>query len=215
MATTRVSAGEPGTDLPRFAGDALPAPTKQDEPWAVPNTQLPDNVVAAARKLFDRGMADPRGCQYREIHIVIGDVWGQVRLIKSRGWVMPAGKEDRQQFAVAWNGLVYPVVSAGEPADYKADIAASIKADEAALAEAVKQGRGPTRFPSEAEPELATTDPQSLHPLRACLLLRLGDVVSAEEVWKTWLAGAPSGRVGSVRPIKDAPYEALAGDWEW
>src|ERR1035437_4707231 len=87
---------------PRFAGKELPMPPQQTTPWSAPPSSLPTNYVSATAVLFEAGMADPRGCDYREIEVVTGEVWrGDGGLAKTRGWVLPGG--GTQQFAVCWN----------------------------------------------------------------------------------------------------------------
>ena len=110
---------------PLFEGNRLPDPPRQKEPWTPPETKLPRFLVAATATLFDQGLADPRGCEYRSIEITAGSVWGgQGGIASTKGWVLPAMDGEKQRFAVAWSGLVYPVVKVGEPADLAADVLA-------------------------------------------------------------------------------------------
>src|SRR5678815_930439 len=48
---------------------AYATPPQQTAPWTPPSN-VPADVVAVAKKLFDSGLADPRGCTYREIEIL-------------------------------------------------------------------------------------------------------------------------------------------------
>ena len=76
---------------PLFEGTRLPDPPRQKEPWTPPETRLPRFLVAATATLFDQGLADPRGCEYRSIEITAGSVWGGRGAIAStNGWVLPA-----------------------------------------------------------------------------------------------------------------------------
>src|SRR5947208_3363821 len=105
---------------------AYPTPPRQTAPWTPPSSALPPSVVAAATTLFDRGLADPRGCAYREIEIVLGDVWnGGGDAKKTHGFVFGDGA-----WAVAWNGLVYRVKSVGPVADLQADAKVAEEADD-------------------------------------------------------------------------------------
>ena len=73
---------------PRFGGTNLPAPPMQQAPWTPPPTSLPSNYVSATRALFKAGMADPRGCEYREIEVGTGDVWrGDGGVVSTHGSV--------------------------------------------------------------------------------------------------------------------------------
>ena len=59
---------------PRFIGKTLPIPPKQHSAWTAPTTVLPSNYVSATSALFERGLADPRDCEYREIEVGTGSV---------------------------------------------------------------------------------------------------------------------------------------------
>ena len=102
-------------------------PPRQDEPWTTPPTGLPDSIVAVANVLFELGFADPRGCEYREVELP-GEAEANRNLAAPRpathAWVMPQGAVDGPRYAVAWNGLVYPVKRLGAAADLDADIRA-------------------------------------------------------------------------------------------
>jgi hypothetical protein len=122
------------------ADPPFPVPPHQRDPWTG-DPRLPVVVRRVAQALFKRGFADPRGCAYREIELVVGDLrTGGARTIKTRGFVMPD-----QPYAVAWNGLVYPVVTTGGPADLAAEIAALASAPltehDAEEAESVMPGK--------------------------------------------------------------------------
>ncbi len=110
---------------PRLGRPMIPDPPRQKEPWHPPATTLPTSVVDASATLFEQGLADPRGCDYRAIEIGIGSIRSsEGEVARTRGWVLPATDGEPTRFAVAWNGLVYPVVSIGEPADLDADVRA-------------------------------------------------------------------------------------------
>src|SRR5580704_17812260 len=91
--------------MPPLSTPQYPEPPQQHAAWTPPKTALPAAVVAAAIKLFDQGLADPRGCEYREVELDVGEPWeGVASPIKTRGWVLPAAPGG-ERFAVAWNGL--------------------------------------------------------------------------------------------------------------
>jgi hypothetical protein len=159
-------------------------------------------------------MADPRGCDYREIEVGTGEAWrGDGGVVKTRGWVVPGGGV--QQFAVCWNGLVYPAVTVGERADWRADA-------HAAAQRAGRQWRN-------ALPEAYTVSHEACFPLKACLLLRLGEPGLAEELWaalqqaKEREFSPPSEHASSTNPSHAAqtkldeadPYLDWASDWAW
>ena len=89
------------------------------------NGAVPEFVAATAR-VFEQGLADPRGCEYRQIEVIVGSFeapWWQI--VETHGWVIPATGKAAQRFGVCWNGLVYPLVLIGKPADLRADARAA------------------------------------------------------------------------------------------
>jgi hypothetical protein len=200
---------------PIFAGKELPTPPRQRASWSPPKSDLPTNYVSATRLLFEQGMADPRGCDYREIEVGTGEVWsGDGGVVKTHGWVLPGGAP--QKFAVCWNGMVYPTVSVGTNADLEADV----------------MMLATNSFVSwrSALPEAVTVMPNALQGVKGCLLLRLGKVDLATAYW---LAEARHGAdfrnemmrrfsrtndVASTNEIKlpeADPYLDWASDWAW
>jgi hypothetical protein len=177
-----------------------PTPPEQAAPWSPPKTSLDASVVSAAAKLFERGLADPRGLEYREVELTTGDVWsGGGGATKTHAWVIP-----RTSFAVAWNGLVYRARSVGARADLYADVKEMLDADDAARrkAEHDNPGFGYHRFPDTRETDFVAT--QSVVSTKALLLLRLGDGDLAARVWKA-----------ARGDNKTDPYVIAAGDWLW
>ena len=101
---------------PKFDGTALPEPPLQHQAWTAPSATLPATLVSAVDLLYRQGVADPRGCEYREVEVVVGSVWsGDGGIHKVHGWVLPRGNASAQRFAVCWNGQVYPAISVGAP----------------------------------------------------------------------------------------------------
>jgi len=201
-------AGAQQLQRPRFAGERLPQPPKQKVDWTAPVTKLPESFVVATRTLFDLGLADPRGCDYRMIKLTIGIDQ------PFRGWVLPAEGKATERFAVCWNGLVYPVTSVGEKADLKADILAAIKADKAALEDQKDRFLDMLRFnPTSAAGEWTALTHETILPLKACLLLRIGEEELARELWSAW-----SDRIQDVNnnaEYKEKPFLVLAANWTW
>src|SRR5882672_6282938 len=60
---------------PNFAGKSIPESPQQKSPWTLPQTQLPQNLISAAARLFEQGLADPRGMEYREVEVIVGAGW--------------------------------------------------------------------------------------------------------------------------------------------
>ena len=108
-------------------GTLIPTPPQQLAPWTPSSTKLPANVVSACQEVFNAGLADPRGCEYRQIVVPLRaeSDFGPVPKadeFKAHGWVLPARAGESRRYAVCWNGLVYPLVSVGAPADLDGDI---------------------------------------------------------------------------------------------
>ena len=169
---------------PFFQGEALPTPAQQNASWLHGD----DALSKAAATLFEQGLADPRGLEYREIEIAVGNPWnGGGSSTKTHGWILPEQGKDAK-FAVAWNGLVYPIISVGAAADLLKDFAPDSKMAQ-------------TIYGASEEPSINVTSPNAL---KTVLLLRLGEVAAATRISK--LAG--------VDDHKD-PYLGLARDWAW
>lgn len=199
---------------PKLAGPDLPVPPAQTQAWTLANANLPAAYVSATRALFDAGLADPRGGEYRDIEIGTGSPWtGDAGVIPTRGWILPG--EGVQQFAVCWNGLVYPVVSVGAAADWKAD-----------TREAIRRGGRSWRT---AGNEAVTTHASALFPLKGCLILRLGEADLAREFWTAIQPGGPGGAArppaqatatnapakAEIKLAETDPYLEWARDWTW
>ena len=107
---------DPYRKVPRFEGKVIPEPPSQGQPWLAPATKLPKFLVTATGLLFEQGVADPRGCEYRQVEIDDGSIR------RARGFVLPERADVPGRFVVCWDGLVYPALTVGEPADLDRDI---------------------------------------------------------------------------------------------
>ena len=170
------------------AAELFPVPPQQYAPWKAPNTKLPAKIVNAARNLFVLGLADPRGGEYREITVTTGDVWGRESEVATHGWVLP-----QTNFAIAWNGLIYPLKSMGERVNLRDDL---FNLPPFEIRQAINETAS-IRCP-----------PRSL--IGVCLLLRLGESAAAENLW----------RAAQLSPLatsktRVAPSEELASHWAW
>ena len=208
---------------PRSPGAEFPVPPRQGQPWTPPATALPREVVDAVKAIFDVGVADPRGCEYREIKVTMGARGqGDAGVVTTHGWVLPGN----EGFAVRWNGLVYPVLSAAAAADLHADVAAFLQADqeeikkkEAELRAVKPDDQEPTvpglsaekRFDPYARgnvPERAAVSYQTILPFKAVLLLRLGEGELAARLWSQWYDATEFSRPKN-------PFLWMAGAWAW
>jgi hypothetical protein len=173
---------------PFFQGEGLPTPPQQNAPWP----HGADAFSNAAATLFEQGLADPRGLEYREIEIAVGSPWdGGGYPLKTHGWILPNDGKDGQ-FAVAWNGLVYPVMSLGHSANLHNDW------------EAISKGKDRNSMVSSGSvSERNAVHFGILEPLKVVLLLRLGETELARRLWEI------------VPHDEKDPYLALAHDWTW
>lgn len=208
-------AGAP--ELTRFLGTQLPQSPLQQAPWTPPAGGVPAEFLSATQTLFEQGLADPRGGEYRALRITVGSVWGGAGAMKVHGWLLPApaGKANENRFAVCWNGLVYPVASVDEPADVRADMLALVQADDAMRAKAARDN---PKFPfyrfRNATPEGMSASETSMLPLKASLLLRLGESELARLVWTAFKSGMRENTNDDSLYLKDS-YLMLATDWTW
>jgi hypothetical protein len=197
----------------KFEGDSLPDPPRQRLAWEPPRTPLPEKLVAATAKLFEQGLADPRGCEYREVEIASGNVAGWAGRIKTHAWVLPATPQPGgRRFAVGWNGLVYPLESVGEKADLRQDVLALAGEDE--RRPAAGGGANPVISPNNccpATPSFRSLSHQWRTLIKAAMLLRLGEGELARKAWDAWNGGT------SARQNEDDkdPYLLLAYEWTW
>jgi hypothetical protein len=175
-----------------------------------------DKLVTASEALFQAGMADPRGGEYRIIDLHVGSVWsGDGGAVTTHGWLLPQDGPQGQRYAVAWNGLVYPVEKVGERADLKRDIDALVKADEKMRAdEARNHGPGSFYRLRHAWAEGQSVSHSAMLPDKVPLLLRLGETELAVRVWRAWTVGMRENTNDDSRHLND-PFLMLATDWVW
>jgi len=110
--------------------------------------------------------------------------------------------------------LIYPVTSVGAIADIKADVMAALKGYEDPRAKVARSWNNDRTN----EPETSTVSTQALLPIRAVMLLRLGQTELAIKVWKAYGwpgdgSAALGGVVGQPEPVADDPYLMLAEGW--
>ena len=209
-----VAGGDDGLDGPKFTG-TIPEPPSQGEPWVSPDSKVPKFVVNASTFLFDQGLADPRECEYRQVVVTVGSAWGGGGAeTPRRGWVLPATGKTDSRFAVLWDGLVYPLVRVGDPADLDLDVALMVKTGQLAPE---TSARARYRQPKDTNPG---RDLDPLSPIEVGLLLRLGRADLAESVWTaleklTPLNQRNRGGVGSGPPPSSYTYLTMARDLAW
>ncbi len=165
----------PGADeLWLFQGDKIPVPPRQNQSWQPPETGIPAEYMEMVATAFQRGLADPRGCEYREVTIPMGDdSYGGFCRLKTHGWLLPRNDAQSQPFAILWTGLVYPVISVGDAASVRDDL-------QPLIAYHIQRNSGGERLQF---PGLFSFNPFT-HGTVCALLLRLGETESAETIYR-------------------------------
>ena len=213
-AASSAQAGAAAQEHARFEGDSLPDPPRQRLAWEPPRVPLPEKLVTATAKLFEQGLADPRGCEYREVEIASGSIGGWAGRVKTHAWVLPAAPQPGgRRFAVGWNGLVYPLESVGEKADLRQDVLALVAQDE--KMPAAGRGVSPIISPYDdccpATPNFNSLSHQWHMSIKAAMLLRLGEGELARKVWYDMNGGTSA----EANDEDKDPYLVLAYEWTW
>lgn len=200
---------------PKFTGRSIPDPPRQKESWTPPRTKLPRFLVTATAALFERGMADPRGGEYREVEI------GDDSIVRTRGFVLPPKEAEAGRFVISWDGIVYPALSVGAATDLDGDIRTLAESMRRARADAAAGKRtrsdAPAGFGSAISRgrmfgQSGPATPDSHSPLRLCLLLRLGRADLAEDLFQAGTTWTPDGPSPDLTDYAIS-YLTLATDW--
>ncbi len=194
---------------PQFMGKSIPEPPSQGQPWTAPTTKLPKFLVTATGILFEQGVADPRGCEYRQVEV------GNGSIVKARGFVLPERADTPGRFVVCWDGQVYPALTVGAPADLDRDIndlAVSLKqAREAGKSNRINQRSG-WGFSREGQTYFSTAGVDDRSPIKLCLLLQLGRADLAEVLFAARTTWTPEPRARDLTDYQIS-YLTLAIDW--
>ncbi len=193
----------------------LPTPPQQAARWTAP-ANVPTNLLSAMTTLFAQGFPDPRGCEYREIEVIVSGVWGEGESFwrggeaeserkpfarAARGWVLPEPIDPSQRFAIGWNGLVYPTKKIGPAVDLHTE----------ATNLTVATG---WRFNSAVGEAVSVFASNALSS-RVLLLLRCGETEAALKIGWSDQGFPGNSRTGHPGTIAVDPYLQLAGDWAW
>src|SRR5262249_3075208 len=130
------------------------------------------------------GLADPRGCAYREIELQIGSVWGFDEPVRTHGWVLPSrdgGRDGDQTWAIAWDGLVYPARAAGGAPGRGAGVAEITAALQPAARAAAKHGGERIVRMNERDAYAVSYATPTL--TKVALVLQIGEPELASQLW--------------------------------
>jgi hypothetical protein len=218
------------------ASAKIPDPPRQDDPWTPPATKLPRYIISAATKLFEQGIADPRGCEYRDVVVRDGATH------KTRGFVLPQRDSDTSRFVVSWDGVLYRAESVGAPADLDQDV--QTLAQEVRLARnsnpqnpnagfvsvepsnvTRRNGRTSTKMPVSVYHRTYSwswqngpvgldtpATPQGKSALKLCLLIRLGRADLAETLFAAATRWTPENPDRDLVGLQ-VSYLSLAAEW--
>src|SRR5579862_6810572 len=135
-------------------------------PISSASTGIPADFEPAGRFLFDNGMDDPIGGEFRTVTVDCGDSWhGSGPPAEVTGWVVSG--EGAGARVVCWNDLANTAISVGEPTDLSAFVRHSI-------------GIPQRLFGAQSEREALST---AKTYLAVALLLRVGQRQLAETVY--------------------------------
>ena len=218
---------------PPFTGDALPVVTASErDPLAVDDTSLPGDLIEAVNWLVDVGFPVPTKSEYREVQLTIGGVWSnRGSRATTHAWVLPEvdPEADAQRFAIAWNGLVYPVKVTDGEVSLASDVDAMIRRDRESRQkrreQLEKRLTDKPNFPVEsfmrrrrhALREGMSVSHEHLVLLRTSVLAALGELKLAERVWTAWSRGStfdpdlPDNQRQTGRDL----WQSVVHDWAW
>ena len=205
-----------GKEPRSFHGGEIPVPPRQTEKWEPVRGTVPDSWLDAAGKLFDLGFADPRGCDYRSVELIVSGGSSY----KTHAWVLPRKVGAKVDFAVGWNGLIYPVASIGDDAGVAEDAAAAAADSEHYIGPAF----GETG--NHRGGDKGTLSPVAGYEIKVPLLLRLGEHKLALKLVESRIAGQWSSSAFSERRIRAEdekpsiakaydPFRGWAETWFW
>ncbi len=214
-----------------FTGTVLPTPPKQGQPWSPPASKLSKAWDTAVQEMLKQGIADPRGCEYRDVELSCGSsAWGGFVPVATHAWVLPAepaGKAGASRFAVTWDGMVYPVTSVGRAADVRADVEAMLVADDkwwkGAVEEEKKKSKENPKVAFAYRPHRWQQVPwegelvsfKSLLPLKSLMMYVRGEGELAQRLWDAWKRGSEGEIRQDRKSPQDDPYLLFAGEWGW
>jgi|GEM_PF-495224 len=199
----------------------FPDPPAQGKPWVAPKTTLPESLIDATTRLYSQGVPDPRDCPYHEVEI------DHYRPTKAHAFVLPERAEVSGRYAIAWDGIMYPIRQVGKPADLDHDV--KLLADQLAKTPKVQPDSGPFgslrslshwQFPADPAEEPGMSNGlagiPNRTPFKLVLLLRLGRADLAEQLLVADSHQRPEPGEQPQKPDEDPfAYQSLSCDWAY
>ena len=94
----------------------IPEPPSQGQPWTAARDEAAEVPRHRDGHPLRARRGRPAGVRYRQVEI------GDGSIVKAHGFVLPERADAPGRFVVCWDGLVYPALSVGDPADLDRDI---------------------------------------------------------------------------------------------
>ncbi|HEX4120135.1 MAG TPA: hypothetical protein VH619_05940 [Verrucomicrobiae bacterium] len=203
-----LASGDAMTDAPKFSALFIPEPPSQHKHWVPPAADLPTNLISSVQFLFNLGLPDPRGCEYREFEATTGDTSAHTGRITAHGWILSGRSGRRPVFAISWDGLIYPAVKVGKKASLKQDLEALLRADE------LWRKNLPTnhvifRPPLSWYSSDWSMSQTNMTVIKIAFLMRLGEGKLARDYWHGWNAA----RHGGMKQDASDPFREMAAEW--
>ena len=141
--------------------------------WKRYPTTLPSAFVDAADLLFEYGLEDPTGGEYREIAVTVpSSIKNDEKQISTRGWVFTDEKTGLL-YAICWDGMRYEVSWVGREAQISRDLVPPKQPEQPLIMRGFM--RAPVEYP--------TFSPHTA--VGAALLYRLKDDYNAKRILST------------------------------
>ncbi|MCH8978864.1 MAG: hypothetical protein IH945_06430 [Armatimonadetes bacterium] len=145
----------------------------ENQSWERYPTSLPSAFVDAADLLFEHGLEDPTGGEYREIAVTVpSSLKNEEKQIKTNGWVF-TDQTTGLLYAVCWDGMRYEVDWVGRKTEISRDLVPPKQPEQPLII--VGFMRAPVEYP--------TFSPHSR--VGAALLYRLKDEYNAKRALPT------------------------------
>jgi hypothetical protein len=121
-ATNKISAASFSGHLASASTSTKPEMVKTPACEPISMSEFQEIVAPKIEWLFEHGLDDPAGAEYREFSVEIGSVWSTSGYWKkTRGWALPE-KVGMPREGIAWNGLRYEIASLGQVVDLASDV---------------------------------------------------------------------------------------------
>ncbi len=193
------------------------------------DSSLPPEMLETVRFLTLQGLSIPSRSKYREVELTVGSVWSNQGIsATTHPWVLPAHFDpDDQRYAIAWNGLVYPVNVKDTQVSLDSDIQAILSQDEKVRRrqqeQLAKRRKVDPTIPatfsigrSKSLREQSGISHETLNPLKIVILAELGEAAHAEKLWSAWRQGTAFSEESQKSSASHSSlWLTVTGAWVW